>query len=283
MPLSRGWAVRLVATLVVALVSLGGAPAGFVPALGPAAVQAQDLAERMRAARLRAQARLLAGEGDGTARVLPPDRIDTPQIDSTRALLRRAAGLEEERPAERAEAQPFPIRGYNQMTRLSRSWFEKEFADVQWAFLGNEGVTTLDTTYTRILRARMEAAFGAPTVTLVDRISRAGARPRENVQFEYWFVVNDTIPLIVMDTGGPYDRGLVVSSDARYQAQLLDIRRAFLAGIATSPERAPYVDYYYEETEDQWYRTGFDGTRFFLEPVSGRRVLPDRRPWLEEQ
>ncbi len=247
----------------------------------PARAQAQErsLAERLRAARLPAQARVLVSEQGRAGAARPPQRLRTPALDSITAMLREANGLP---PlwAEGAEAPAFPVEQVERISRLVRGWFEEEFAGVQWTFLGNEGLTPVDTSFTRDLRAHLEAAFGAPTLTLVDRIERPGAVPAENVQFEYWFVVNDSIPLIVMDPSGPFGRGLVVAGPRRYRDVLPALRAALLGPVATSGERAPYVDYYFDRQEAMWYRTGFDGERFFLRRIPRRQVLPDQRPWL---
>lgn len=175
----------------------------------------------------------------------------------------------------------FEITERRVVRRLERGWFQKEFGDTPWAFLGNSSyLSPLDTTFTRTLRARMEAHFGPPTHTLVDLIDQNGSVD-DYIQFEYWFVVNDSIPAIVMDVHGPYDRGLIVATDRRYRNELYAFRKALLAPLVESAARHPYVDYFYDADVDQWYRTGFDGADYFIEPAPRNRIVPGRRPWLE--
>ncbi len=269
---TRSYVLSGLLVLLIGCVLTAGAP--------PAQAQERSLAEMLRAQRLHVQAAALVQQQGLHVQPLPAEALGTPTLDSLRAYLQRGAGRPA--PAEPGRAPTFAVHGHQQMNRLTSGWFEERFADVEWTFLGNEGLTPVDTTYTRVLRARLEAAFGAPTLTLADYVERAGVPPEQIVQFEYWFVVNDTIPLMVMDTGGPFDRGLVVASDRRYRDSLMALRRSFLRPVATSSERAPYVDYYYDAGEQAWYRTGFDGQRYFLRRVRATSVLPGRRPWLEQ-
>jgi hypothetical protein len=84
----------------------------------------------------------------------------------------------------------------------------------------------------------------------------------------------------VMDSNGPFDRGLVIAADYRLRDDLPAIRAALLEAVSTTPRLQRYVDYYYSETQRRWYRTGFDGRRFFTRPIPepnlarGRPQLP---------
>jgi hypothetical protein len=163
--------------------------------------------------------------------------------------------------------------------RLERSWFQRRFADVQWAYLGEtKHHTFLDTTRTPDLRARLEAHFGAPTRTLADRPLKKP--PKRQAQFEYWFVVNDSIPVQVMDTMGPKERGVIVAVERPYRDRLRALRDTLLAPLRTVP-RGPHVDYFYDRRRERWYRTGYNGRSFFLEQIPGTRVVPGRRAHLD--
>ena len=77
-----------------------------------------------------------------------------------------------------------------------------QYEDVRWSYLGNNFFTSMDTMDTSEIRAHFEAYFGSPTQTVVE-IKQEDHPPRDDYsQFEYWFVVNDSIPMIVMDVGG---------------------------------------------------------------------------------
>lgn len=200
---------------------------------------------------------------------LPPAWLPT-AVDSLRPPPDTAA----------TEEEGFQMAERRVIKRLERSWFQKEFGDTKWAFLGTSSyLTTLDTTFTRVLRARLEAQFGPPTLTLAD-LDREEAGD-EYIQFEYWFVVNDSIPAKVMDVHGPYDRGLIVATERRFREDLPAFREALLAPMMRADERAPYADYFYDADVDIWYRTGYNGVEFFLEPVPRRRVVSGRRPRVE--
>lgn len=173
----------------------------------------------------------------------------------------------------------FDVVSWKLVRKLERPWFEREFSRTRWAYVGSNRITTLDTLFTRELRARLEARFGAPTMTLTEVDFREDLRREEYIEFEYWFVLNDSIPLKVMDVNGPFERGLVVAGDQRYRDLLHDIKYAFLTDVAQSAEQAPYVDYYYNVDRGAWYRTGFDGQRYFLTQIA-RPNLARGRPYL---
>jgi hypothetical protein len=177
------------------------------------------------------------------------------------------------------EETTFPIHHARSLRKLERGWFEQEFADTRWSFLGaGRYFSPYDTTMTRDLRGRLQAVFGNPTQTLGDVDLR---EPRDQyVQFEYWIVVNDSIPVKVTDANGALDRGLIVSTSAEYRGQLRELRKQLLSPIM-SVEPAPYVDYYFESETRRWYRTGYDGEGYFLDRVYRYEITPKRRPWLD--
>lgn len=222
----------------------------------------QSLVELYRTARFEAQAaRFLEGY---RAAALPVERLDLP-TDSLREWVEVVVPRNE--PVETEPEPLITVRKWELIPKLARSWFEKEFKEVRWAYVGSNEITDLDTTFTRELRARLQAEFGAPTQTIadleqVDKMSHA-----EYVQFEYWFVLNDSIPLVVMDVNGPFERGLVVASDNAYTDYLPDIKKAFLGVLTRSDERAAYVDYYYLPEQRMWFLSGYDGERFYLERI----------------
>lgn len=161
-----------------------------------------------------------------------------------------------------------------------RSSAQGQFGEVEWAYLGNNYFTTLDTVSTREIRARMERKFGAPTRTLVEEEFREG-RPVESIQFEYWMVVNDSILVMIMDIGGPFDRGILVAGDHRYRNELYRLRQTLLGAIMTDSAPASHVDYFFNPVTERWYRTGFNGEAYFLREIS-RPNLARGRPVLIE-
>ncbi len=259
------------AMCAVCLACWGLLMAGLV---GPATAQTTgadgSLIERYQEERYRALARRhLRQQGRWPAH--PPARIPTP-TDSLRLVL-------PERPSPRAQSPTFPLDNVRPVRHLERGWFRERFADTEWAFLGETADHTfLDTTRTPVLRARLQARFGDPTQTLAD--AALDSLPTDRPQFEYWFVVNDSIPVQVTDGRGPKGRGLIMAADRAYREQLRGLRDTLLAPLhGTGP--APHVDYYYDERRERWYRTGFDGQSFFLTPISRGDIVPGRRPHLD--
>ncbi len=233
-----------------------------------------NLIERYRTARIQALARQALRRG-WTARALPPDSVSV-----RRPEVLQGPEAEESRTDDDASPR-FPIDDVRTVRRLERGWFEEEYGGTDWSFLGaSTHLTLFDTTYTRELRARLQAQFGDPTQTLADRpdTSRIG-----EAQFEYWFVVNDSIPVRVTDANGPRDRGLIVATESRLRDRLPALRAALLRPLR-QPERTPYVDYYYDTTDDgmrRWYRAGFDGRSYFLDRIPRSDIVTGRRPSVE--
>ena len=152
------------------------------------------------------------------------------------------------------------------------------FSSTDMAYVGNDRFEPADTTATPRIRAKMQEAYGPPTETIVE--AQGGMAEVEYIQFEYWFMVNDTIPIVVMDAYGPFDHGIVFAGDHRIREQLRTVRRGLLGQTIREGAYGAYVDYFYDETAEQWYRTGFDGTDFFVRPTHAPD-LAQGRPELE--
>ena len=255
--------------LLVWLVGMGGGQVGHAQ---PRPADTLNLIERYQAARYQMLAQRMRNQGV-RAPVLPPRSALRP-VDR---LLRPLDTSRTEAPDPR---QPhFRIASARALSELERTWFRTTYADTRWSFLGaGTHLTFFDTTRTPALRARLEAQFGSPTATLADTHpdSVEGNQP----QFEYWFVVNDSIPVRVTDANGPRDRGLIVAAPRRLRHRLRALRAALLRPLR-QPRRAPYVDYYYDDTNRRWYRTGYDGRSFFLERIPRYTIVPGRRPTLD--
>lgn len=176
--------------------------------------------------------------------------------------------------------EPLTITSTKSIKRNERFRYNKLFnEEVKWAYLGNNYYTQLDTMFTRHIRARMQAKYGAPTKTLAELDFTRNLKQEEYIQFEYWFILNDSIPVIVMDVHGPFDRGVVLATDHRYRDTIYTLREAFLDPLMKDGRLAPYVDYYYNYRARRWYRTGFDGRQFFTDSI-GQPNLARGRPVL---
>jgi hypothetical protein len=244
----------------------------------PGGADSLSLAERYRRARVQMLVQdYLSGRGAVPGR---PPRALPVRPDSVFGVF----GPPDTTAAPRRPA--FPIAEVRPVRHLERGWFRERYRAVDWSFLGaGTRLTVFDTTRTWDLRARLQAQFGDPTRTMAELYSEEWRRTPDStredpIQFEYWFVVNDSIPVRVTDVNGPTERGVIVSTDRRYRDRLVALRAALLRPLRDGP-RAPYVDYYFERASRRWFRVGFDGTAFFRERVSRFDIVPGRRPYLE--
>ena len=270
------WAALLFGLLFV----LGEGAAGEVRAQDApnAHRDSLDLISRYRMARYRTLARHFVAQMPMPVR--PPEPMPVPS-DSL------FAALESDEEVETGSEEPtFPLEDVRRVRDLERSWFQNKYGNTDWSFLGaGSRLTVLDTTRTWVLRARLQAHFGDPThtpaeVDLDQWRSAPDSTRNALVQFAYWFVVNDSIPVRVTDVNGPTDRGLIVSTESTYRDRLRALRDALLQPLRRE-ERAPYVDYYYSDERRRWYRVGFDGQSFFREHISRHDIVRGRRPQLE--
>jgi hypothetical protein len=263
--------------LTVVVLGIGLALAGSPSSRAQSTDDSLSLAERYRTIRVQTLVQQYL-DHQGTLPVQPPRRI----VTGADSLL---AAADSARPG--AETGPsFAITSVRRVRDLERSWFRERYREVEWSFLGTGlRLSFVDTIRTRDLRARLQARFGEPTRTLAEIYSNEWVQTpdstrEEPIQFEYWFVVNDSIPVRVSDVSGPGERGGIVSTDRRYRAELPALRRALLRPLRRE-ERAPYADYYYEPETRRWYRVGYDGRAFFRERISRFDIVPGRRPDVE--
>lgn len=190
-----------------------------------------------------------------------PERIAT-QGDSLRALLQQ---LEHDRLAASLPEplETFKVRTWSAISRLEVPVHQDSFDSTQWAFTGSNSRSLLDTLKTRDLRARLQDLFGAPTKTLVETGYPDSLLREQVIEFEYWFVLNDSINVIAMDVNGPWDRGIVLAADMRFRSSLSVIKEQFLGQLIPEATRRPFTDYYYNVDQRTWYLTGFDGASYF--------------------
>lgn len=148
--------------------------------------------------------------------------------------------------------------------------FLDRFLERLWTAVSAAG-TPIDTLPTPQVRARLNTVFGAPTRTPVARGQPDRQGGSAFIQFEYWFVVNDKIPFVVMDRNGPFGRGLMMIA-AEDDLDLVEALRDDLVRLLMRPDfLMPYVDYFQAEDGRRWYRTGFDGKRYFVVPTQRPR------------
>lgn len=260
--------VPIALAMAVALAVWGGA--------APSA-SAQSLVEMYRAARFKTQAeRVTTGF---RAQPLAPAHLSYP-TDSLREWVDTV--FPPELLISGPERPTLTVSKWELVPKLGRGWFRSKFNEAKWAYVGSNSLSVVDTTFTRDLRARLQAEFGSPTQTIADLDHSRTDRPAEYIQFEYWFVLNDSIPLMVMDVNGPFERGLVVASARSYQDVLADIKDALLGRLGETDARAAYADYYYLSEQRMWFLTGYDGEKYYIERIA-RPDLKLGRPLLEQK
>ncbi|MFU8860228.1 MAG: hypothetical protein ACNA8K_07375 [Cyclonatronaceae bacterium] len=143
-----------------------------------------------------------------------------------------------------------------------RANFQRRFSDIIWTGMGMQGVTTIDQLPTSELRARFQALFGNPTQTIEHLISKPEFRAAECIQFEYWFVVNDSIPVMILDVDGPFTSGLVYGVASRYIDVMPGIKRALSNKMIGVRDLGEYTDFFYSPERNEWYEVSFRDGRF---------------------
>jgi hypothetical protein len=242
-------------------------------------VSRYDVGKVYREARMQMQFDEILSKVNTRVPVRRPEHVPSPSDTVTLWIARLSPYYEPPKPVRKLTRK---VETWQLVKRIERHQYADRFDRVKWAYMGNNYITPLDTTHTQIIRAYMQARFGSPTRTLVELDFSRNLQREEYIQFEYWFILNDSIPMVVMDANGPFDRGVVVACDHRYRSILYTLRQSFLGALVGEEQPAPYVDYYYNYPARRWYRTGFDGREFFTDPI-GQPNLARGRPQLAPQ
>ena len=148
--------------------------------------------------------------------------------------------------------------------------FLEQYGEAFWVSAATSGRAPVDTTNTAVLRGKLQAAFGDPTRN-GDAQRRHGYGGSERVQFEYWFAVNDTIPVIVLDLDGPFGRGLMIAADEAQASLLPALKRDLAARLAAERSPDPWLDYYHSSERGAWYRVGYNGAERYVREVRAPR------------
>ncbi|HKJ31718.1 MAG TPA: hypothetical protein VKA34_07815 [Balneolales bacterium] len=148
------------------------------------------------------------------------------------------------------------------VSHANRKKFKKRFANYKWTGQGLYKKTTIDHVPTAELRARLQKVFGNPTQKVGDLIHKHNFRPAEYIEFEYWFVVNDSIPMMVLDVDGPFSKGLTYVGASRYIDLMPGIKRTFSKKLMSVKKLAPYSDYFYSPERKKWYLVKYKNGKF---------------------
>lgn len=143
--------------------------------------------------------------------------------------------------------------------------FVEQYAEAYWQ-AADPRPGLVDSLGTAALRGRLQAAFGDPTRN-ADAQRRHGYGGSEYIQFEYWFVVNDSIPVLAFDLDGPFGRGLLIATDEPHASIVPYLKADLSRQLAAARRPDPWVDYYHSYERRRWFRTGFNGTESFTVEV----------------
>lgn len=127
---------------------------------------------------------------------------------------------------------------------------------------GFQGETTIDKIPSPEIRARLQRQFGNPTVTVADFVGVRDVRPGNSIQYEYWFIVNDSIPMMILDSDGPFSSGLVMGGSSRFVDMMPDVKRAFSDKLMSDRTLAEFNDYFYSPEREQWYNVRYQNGKF---------------------
>lgn len=133
--------------------------------------------------------------------------------------------------------------------------FQQRFSEIKWTGQGFN-YNSLDRMPAIEIRARLEGAFGEPTKRIEDIVEDGKLRAGKAIQFEYWFIIDGEIPMMVLDLDGPFADGLVYVGASRYIDLMPQIKRT-LTRLVTEVEPKEYTDYFYSPERSQWYKVTY--------------------------
>ena len=156
---------------------------------------------------------------------------------------------------------------FRKVEYAERNSFQQRFSDISWTGQGLYNPTTIDRIPTIELRSRLQALFGEPTQRIQHLINN-NFRPGKAIQFEYWFIIDDEMPLMILDLDGPFENGLVYVGASRYIDRMPQVKRTLnrlLMGDEADP--VEYSDYFFSPERDQWYLVQFRDGEFIRETI----------------
>lgn len=151
---------------------------------------------------------------------------------------------------------------FKKVDRSERSNFLDAVENIVLTSRGMEDETTIDNIPTVEIRARLQKVFGDPTQKLDDLVGKDDFRPGNFIQFEYWFMVNDSLPLMILDVDGPKASGLVYGGASRYVDLMPQVKREFSRLLMQVTELGDFRDIYYDIDEDVWLEVAHQGGKF---------------------
>ncbi len=147
-----------------------------------------------------------------------------------------------------------------------RAQFQSKFADIKWTGQGFN-YNELDRMPAIEIRAVLQGAYGNPTQTVEDIIEKDGyLRDGKSIQFEYWFIIDGKIPMMVLDLEGPFDKGLVYVGASRYVDLMPGVKRTLTKELRNASPKE-YTDYFFSPERDQWYKVSYQAGEYKKEAI----------------
>lgn len=143
--------------------------------------------------------------------------------------------------------------------------FQQQFEHIKWTGQGFN-FNSLDRMPAIEIRARLQSAYGDPTKTIETVMGDGKFRAGKAIQFEYWFVVNGSIPMMLLDLDGPFANGLVYVGASRYIDLMPEVKRTLTRTI-TEIEPKEYIDYFFSPEREQWYKVSFKDGDYLKEEI----------------
>lgn len=144
--------------------------------------------------------------------------------------------------------------------------FKQRFRGIDWTGRGLYKKSAVDNIQTNKIRAKLQAVYGAPTITIEDLINKPNFRPGKAIQFEYHFLINDKIPLMLLDVDGPFGHGLVYVGAVKYIDLMPQIKRTLVRKLMGA-EPAEYQDYFYSPERTQWFNVSYQNGEYSIKKI----------------
>ena len=144
--------------------------------------------------------------------------------------------------------------------------FETQFATIKWTGQGFD-YNQLDRIPAIEIRARLQSVFGEPTKKIEDIVEDGKLRAGKAIQFEYWFIIDGEIPMMVLDLDGPFADGLVYVGASRYIDLMPQVKRT-LTRLVTDAQPKEYTDYFFSPERSQWYKVSYANGEYKKEKIA---------------
>ncbi len=143
--------------------------------------------------------------------------------------------------------------------------FEERFADIKWTGQGFN-YNSLDRIPAIEIRSKLQRLYGDPTKTIENIVEDGKMRAGKAIQFEYWFIIDGQIPLMVLDLDGPFADGLVYVGASRYIDRMPEVKRKLTRDVAEA-QAQEFTDYFFSPERQQWFKVSYVNGEYKKEKI----------------